>query len=68
MSYYCCFVASVIQGAKMIDSSQFQPQTLELLNKLRTERYETITYMQKFGTAFEKAIAAVVLEAAGGRE
>jgi hypothetical protein len=52
----------------MIDITQLQPSTVEALQEINAEHKDIVKYMQNFGTALEKAIAAMILEAVGGRE
>jgi hypothetical protein len=49
----------------MIDINQLTPYTITALKQIYTERRETIKQMQKYGTAFEKAVALVILTAGG---
>lgn len=51
----------------MLDITQLQPYTIEALKQIYTERRDTIKHMQKAGTAFEKALALVILTAGGER-
>jgi hypothetical protein len=50
----------------MIDINELKPSTIETLKTLHNEHRDTIDYMQKFGTAFEKSIAALILAASDG--
>lgn len=52
----------------MLDIKQLKPSSIEVLQEIFTEYKDTVEYMQNFGTALEKAIAAMILEAAGGEE
>lgn len=45
----------------MVNIKQLQPCTVEALKQIYTERRDTIEHMQKSGTAFEKAVALVIL-------
>lgn len=49
----------------MINLTGFNPSTVETLKKIYSECPETVRYMERRGTAFEKAIAAVILAASG---
>jgi uncharacterized coiled-coil DUF342 family protein len=44
----------------MIDITQLNPSTVQVLKQIYSERRETIDYMQRRGSAFEKAIALVI--------
>lgn len=48
--------------------NQLQLSTVEALKKIHSEHEDTVQYMKDFGTALEKIIAAMILEAAGGGE
>lgn len=50
----------------MINLEDLEPSTVETLKKIYYENYDTIRYMEERGTAFEKAIAAVILAASVG--
>jgi hypothetical protein len=50
----------------MIDLTQLRPSTVDTLKFLYKNHKDTIDYMQKYGTLFEKSIAAMILEAAEG--
>jgi hypothetical protein len=51
----------------MLNIKDLKPSTVETLQEIFTEHKDTVEYMQNFGTALEKAIATMILEAAGGR-
>lgn len=50
----------------MINLTGLNPSTVITLKKIYSENPETVRYMEKRGTAFEKAIAAVILAASEG--
>lgn len=52
----------------MLDIKELKPSTVEALQEIFAEYKDAVEYMQNFGTALEKAIAAMIIEAAGGRE
>lgn len=49
----------------MLNIEQLQLSTIEALRNIRTEHCETVEYMKKYGTGFEKAIATLILAASG---
>jgi len=52
----------------MLDITQLQPSTVETLKQIYTERRDTIEHMQKYRTAFEKAVALLILTVGGERD
>lgn len=63
----CPFCSFSSTGVKMINLEELEASTVEALKKLYYEHSETVCYMEKRGTALEKAIAAVILAASGGK-
>lgn len=49
----------------MINTSQLKPSTVEAFKKIYTDKREALDYMSKFGTAFEKAIADMIISTGG---
>lgn len=52
----------------MINIKELQPSTVEVLKHIYTEHREIVLYMQKSGTAFEKAVALIILSAGGDED
>lgn len=49
----------------MLDITQLQLSTIQQFKNICTEQRETLEYMKTSGTAFEKAVALVILTAGG---
>lgn len=49
----------------MINTTEFKPSTIEAFKKIYTDKRETLEYMSKYGTTFEKAMANMILSAGG---
>ncbi len=52
----------------MLNLRELKPSTVDGLKKIYVDYKDTVQYMQKSGTAFEKAVALIILTAGGDED
>lgn len=52
----------------MVDIGELQPSTIGAFKKVCSEKKETLDYMLKFGSPFEKAMAKMILTAGDAKK